>query len=47
MLESEFARFLTESIYVLWFHVFTNVMPIYKAHSKELIGFGRKLFFNI
>ena len=43
MNEVDWARYMAEVIYCMWFHVFSATLPMYKAHSSELIFFARKL----
>lgn len=43
MNEAEFARYMSESIYTMWFHCFAANLPLYKSQSAELIHFARTL----
>jgi pentatricopeptide repeat protein len=43
MHDSEWARYLSEIVYVLWFQIFCTTLPMYSNHSKELIYFAKKL----
>ena len=47
MNDAEWARYFTETIYVLWFHVFSTTLPMYSKYSKELISFANKLLIHI
>ena len=43
MNEVDWARYMAEVIYCMWFHVFAATLPMYKSYSTELIFFARKL----
>lgn len=43
MNESEWARYLAEIVYILWFQIFTTTLPMYPAHAKELVIFCQRL----
>ena len=43
MNEADWARYMAEVIYSMWFHVFAATLPMYTAHAGELIFFARKL----
>jgi len=43
MHDSEWARYLAEIIYILWFQIFCTTLPMYPAHAKELINFAKRL----
>jgi len=43
MNEADWARYMAEVIYCMWFHVFASTLPMYSLHSSELIFFARKL----
>lgn len=43
MNDTEWARYLAEMIYVLWFQTFCTALPMYNAHAKELVYFAKKL----
>jgi len=43
MHETDWAKYMAEVIYCLWFQVFAATLPMYKAQSKEMIHFARKL----
>jgi len=43
MNEADWARYMAEVIYSMWFHVFSATLPMYTAHAGELIFFARKL----
>lgn len=47
MNDTEWARYLAEMIYVLWFQIFCTSLPMYYNHSKDLIFFSKKLLENI
>jgi len=41
MNEQEYARYLAEAIYLIYFQVFSTALPMYNKQSKELIAFAR------
>jgi len=43
MHEADWAKYMAEVIYCLWFQVFAATLPMYQAHSSEMISFARKL----
>jgi len=43
MHDNEWARYMIETIYLLWYQVFCTTLPIYSSHSPHLIDFGRRL----
>ena len=43
MNEADWAKYMAEVIYCMWFHVFAVTAPMYMPHSSELIFFARKL----
>ena len=43
MHEADWAKYMAEVIYCLWFQVFAATLPMYKTHAKEMIYFARKL----
>lgn len=43
MNDTEWARYITEILYVLWFQIFCTTLPMYSKYSKELIFFAKKL----
>ena len=43
MNEIEWAKFMAESIYCMWFHIFAASINNYRNHANELIFFARKL----
>ena len=43
MNEADWARYMAEVIYCMWFHVFGSTLPMYATHAPELISFARKL----
>lgn len=47
MNDSEWARYMLESLYLLWFQSFCATLPIYSGHSQGLIDFARKLLNHI
>ena len=47
MHDNEWARYMTESLYLLWFQTFCSTMPIYSAHAQGLIDFARRLLTHI
>jgi hypothetical protein len=47
MHDSEWARYLAEIIYILWFQIFTTTLPMYPQYSRELIGFCKSMLAHI
>lgn len=47
MNDAEWARYLAEIIYILWFQIFTTTLPMYPNHAKELVNFCKRLLANI
>ena len=47
MNDMEWARYLAEIIYILWFQIFTTTLPMYQAHSKELVLFCKRLLTHL
>jgi len=47
MHDNEWARYMLEVLYLLWFHVFCSTLPIYGAHAPNLIDFARRLLNHI
>lgn len=43
MHESEWARYLSEIIYLLWYQIFSTTLPMYSQHAKELVYFAKKM----
>lgn len=43
MNDSEWARYLNEIVYVLWFQIFCTSLPMYQNYAKELTYFAKKL----
>jgi hypothetical protein len=43
MHEADWAKYMAECIYCLWFQVFAATLPMYESHSFEMISFARKL----
>lgn len=43
MNEADWAKYMAEVVYTMWFHVFAVTLPLYGQHASELIGFARKL----
>ena len=43
MHDNEWARYLLEVIYLLWFQIFCSTLPLYGSHAPNLIDFARKL----
>lgn len=43
MHEADWAKFMAECIFCLWFQVFAATLPMYQSHSSEMIIFARKL----
>jgi len=47
MHNSEFARYMLEIIYLLWFQVFCSTLPIYSSHATGLIEFSKNILNHI
>jgi hypothetical protein len=47
MHDTEWARYLNEIIYLLWYQIFCTTLPMYNNYSKELIFFAKKLLEHI
>jgi len=47
MHDSEWARYLNEIIYVLWYQIFCTTLPMYSLHAKDLMYFAKKLLEHI
>ena len=43
MHNNEWARYMSEILYVLWFQVFGSALPIYVVHASTMVEFARKL----
>lgn len=43
MHDENWAKYMAEVVYCMWFHVFGATLPVYKNHSSELISFAREL----
>lgn len=43
MNDTEWARYMTEIIYVLWYQIFCTTLPMYYKFSKELVYFAKRL----
>jgi len=43
MNDEDWASYLAEVVYILWFQIFTTTLPMYMSHSKELVSFCRGL----
>lgn len=43
MHDTEWARYLAEIIYVLWYQIFCTTLPMYNNYAKDLIYFAKKL----
>jgi hypothetical protein len=43
MHDSEWARYLAEILYILWFQIFSTTLPMYPNHSKDLVAFCKKM----
>lgn len=43
MHDNEYARYMLETIYLLWFQIFCTALPIYGGHAPQLIDFARRL----
>ena len=47
MNDAEWARYFAETIYVLWFHVFSTTLPMYNKFSKDLMFFASHMLSHI
>ena len=47
MNDTEWARFLCETVYCLWFQIMCSAIRFYNDHAAELISFARKLLLAI
>lgn len=47
MNDQEWARYLAETIYLMWFQVFATALPMYNQSAKELVQFSRQLLEHI
>lgn len=47
MNDEEWARYLAEVVYILWFQIFTTTLPMYPQHAKELISFCKRLLSHL
>lgn len=47
MHDNEWARYMLELIYLLWFQVFCTTLPIYVSYSSSLIEFAKKLLNHV
>ena len=47
MHDSEWARYLAEILYILWFQIFSTALPMYQTHSKKLVLFCKKLLAHL
>ena len=47
MNDSDWARYLSETIYLLWFHIFATSLPLYQSHAKDLIFFAKRLLEHV
>ncbi len=47
MNDLEWARYLSEILYILWFQIFTTTLPMYQTHSKELVFFAKRLLTHL
>jgi hypothetical protein len=43
MHDNEWARYLLEVLYLLWFQIFCSTLPLYGSYAPSLIDFARKL----
>jgi hypothetical protein len=46
MHDDEFARYMIEVLFLLWFQVFCTTLPIYSAYAPQLIEFARRLLIH-
>ena len=47
MHDDEFARYMLEVLFLLWFQVFCTTLPIYSSYAPQLIEFARRLLIHI
>ena len=47
MNEAEWARYLAEIVYILWFQIFTTTLPMYGPHSRDLVVFCQRLLAHV
>ena len=47
MHDNEWARYMLELIYLLWFQVFCTALPIYISYSSNLIEFAKKMLNHV
>jgi len=47
MHDDEFARYMVEVLFLLWFQVFCTTLPIYGSYAPQLIEFARRLLNHV
>lgn len=47
MNDADWAKYLSEIIYVLWFQIFCTTLPMYQNSAKELVSFAKKLLDHV
>lgn len=47
MNDEEWASYLAEVVYILWFQIFTTTLPMYMSHAKELVTFCKQLLTHL
>ena len=45
--DEDWASYLAEVVYILWFQIFTTTLPMYMAHAKELVAFCKGLLRHV
>ena len=43
MHDNEWARYMLEVLYLLWFQIFCTTLPVYCSHTSKLIEFARRI----
>jgi hypothetical protein len=47
MNDEDWASYLAEVVYILWFQIFTTTLPMYHSHAKDLLSFCRSLLTHL
>ena len=47
MHDTEWARYLAEIVYILWYQIFTTTLPMYQSHAKDLVLFSKRLLSHV
>jgi hypothetical protein len=47
MNDEDWASYLAEVVYILWFQIFSTTMPMYMNYAKDLVGFCRSLLLHV